>query len=78
MTSASLDCFSENVGVLTIVVAKLKFSDVERQVFFADFMECAHHPTLNQRPETFNRIRVNRADDILTARMVDCRVRKSS
>ena len=39
-------------------------------------MERADHPALNQRPETFNRIRMDSTDDILAARMVDCRVRE--
>jgi hypothetical protein len=67
---------SENIRIFPVVVPELKFGNVERQILFADLVECSDHPTLNQRPEPFNRIRVNSADDIFATRMVDCRVRK--
>ena len=73
---ASSNCLTENVSVLPVVVPELKLGDVERQIFLADLVECSDHPALNQRPETFNRIGMHRADNILAARMVDCGVRK--
>jgi hypothetical protein len=41
MTSASLNCRSENVGIEPIVVAELKFRDVERHIFGAHLVERA-------------------------------------
>ena len=34
---------AKNICVLPVVVAELKFRDVERHVFFADLVERAHH-----------------------------------
>jgi hypothetical protein len=46
---------SEDVCILPIVVAALKFRDIERQIFAADFVEASHDAALNQRPNAFNR-----------------------
>lgn len=73
---ASINRGSENVGVVAVVIPELKFSDIQRQIFLADLVEGADHSALNQRPEALNRLSVHRADDILAARMVDCRVRE--
>jgi len=49
---------SEDVAVLAIVVAELEFSDIQRQIFAADLMECADHATLDKRPEALDCLRV--------------------
>lgn len=62
---ASLNRRAENIIVEPVVIAELKLRDVQRQVFRADFVECADDAAFHQRPETLNRIRVNCADNIL-------------
>jgi len=71
MISASFDCRSKNVGVLSIVIPKLKLSDVKMQIFPANLMVRPNNTTLEDRPESFNRIRVDRANDMLTDGVVD-------
>jgi hypothetical protein len=63
---ASAPCYgrTEDVGVLPIVVAELKFRDVERHIFGADFVEASNDPALKERPKALNRVRVDRADDV--------------
>jgi hypothetical protein len=39
---ASADCRSEDVPILSIIVAELEFRDVQRQIFMADLVETAH------------------------------------
>ena len=55
---------------MPIVVPELKLSNVQRQIFFADLVEASHDPTLSERPEAFDGLSVDRADDILATRMV--------
>src|SRR6266446_2051952 len=68
---ARLDRFPENVRVLTVVVAELELGDIDRQMLAAHLVERAHHSALNQRPETFNRVGVDRADNVLAYGVVD-------
>ena len=35
---------SENIGIEPVVIAELKFSDVQRQILFADLVIAAHDP----------------------------------
>ncbi len=74
--SASLDCLAEDVRVLPVVIAELELGNVQREIFATDLVECPDHAALNQRPEAFNSLSVNRADYVLTARMVNARVRE--
>ena len=69
--SASAYRRSENVVIHPIVVAELELRDVERQIFRADFVECADDPALHQRPEAFNRIGMDRADNMLASAVVN-------
>ena len=62
---------SKNIWIAAIIVAELKFRDVQRQIFTAYLVIAAHDAALNQRPETLNRVGVDRADDMLTSLMVD-------
>ncbi len=70
----SFNCLAEDVRVLPIIVAKLELGNIERHVFPAHFAECADHAALEDRPEAFDGLSVNCADDILTSRMVNTRV----
>lgn len=56
---------AEDIGVDAIVIAKLKFSDVQRQIFGAYFMEGADHAALEDRPEAFDRVCVDRPHNVL-------------
>ena len=62
---ASAYCGSENIVIEAVVISELKFSDVERQVLFADFVEAAHDAAFDDRPETLDCIGVNRANYIM-------------
>jgi hypothetical protein len=70
-SSASADRSSEDVGIAAIVVSELKFRDIQRQVFCADFVEAADHAALEDRPEDFNCVRADRANNILLAAVID-------
>src|SRR5664280_430796 len=52
--SCALNRRSENVAIEAIVIAELKFRDVQRQVFRANFVECTYRSALNKRPEAFD------------------------
>jgi hypothetical protein len=62
--SASSNCRSENIRVPTVIVTELKLRDVQRHIFGGHFVECADHAAFENRPETFNRVCVNCADNI--------------
>jgi hypothetical protein len=70
LVSASANRRSENVGIETVVISELKLRDVQRHIFGADFVECADHAALEDRPKAFNRVRVDRADHIAVRCMV--------
>src|ERR1700730_13957835 len=72
---ASADCRSEDVRILTIVVAELKLRNVQRHVFGAHFVERAHHAALEDRPEAFDCLSVNRTNNVLTVGLIDDGVR---
>src|SRR5260370_38075227 len=65
----------EDIGIVAVIVAELEFGDVERQILFADLMERPDHATLDERPETVDRLSVNCADDVLFFGVVDGFVR---
>src|SRR5689334_16090591 len=68
---ACADRRAEYVGILAVVVAELKLVDVERKVFLTDLMERAHDPALNQRPEAFNCLRMDRAVNVFACAVVN-------
>jgi hypothetical protein len=74
--SASRYSRTEDVHVFPIVVAELKFRDVQRHVFTADFVERADDPALHQRPEALNRVGVNCADNVFLVSMAHESVRE--
>ena len=59
-----------------IVVPELELSDVQRQIFVADLVEAAHDAALDERPETFDRVRVDCANDMLAFGVVNGFVRE--
>lgn len=65
MISAFPDRRSENVRVLPVIIAELKFGDIERHIFAAHFVKCADHATLEDRPKAFDGLCMDRADDII-------------
>src|ERR1700730_2074968 len=62
---------SEDVRILSIIIAELELGDIERHIFPAHFVECAYHAALEDRPEAFDGLSVDCSDDILTSRMVN-------
>jgi hypothetical protein len=74
---ASAACYRrpEHVGIAAVVVPELKLGNVERHVFGAHLVKRADHTAFEDGPETFNRVRVNRADDILVLRVHDALTR---
>ena len=62
---------SENIIVEAVVVSELKLRDIQRQIFAADFVEATDDSALEDRPEAFNRVRVDYADDMLPDAMID-------
>jgi hypothetical protein len=73
-----LDRFAEDIGVQTVVVPKLKFSDVQRQVFMTNLMEVAHNAALDKGPEPFDCVRMNRSDDVLPLAVVNRFMRETA
>src|ERR1700737_2098215 len=67
---ASSDCRSENIRVLSIVVAELKLSDVERHIFAAHFMERSDYTALEYRPKAFDGLSMDCSDDVLAPGVV--------
>ena len=66
---------SEDVRVHAVIVAELELRDIQREVLFADFVESADHATLNQRPETFDSVGVDSADNVFVLGVIDGFVR---
>jgi hypothetical protein len=73
--STSADRLSENVRVHTVIMPELKFTDIKRQILFADLMEGPGHPALDKRPKAFNGLSMNDSNDIFSASMVNGGVR---
>lgn len=65
MILASFNRRAENVLIHAVIVAELELRDIQRQVLLADLVEGADDATLKDRPEPFNRVRVDRTDDVL-------------
>ena len=69
--SASLDCRSENVRVLPVIVSELELGNIERHIFAAHFVERADHAAFEYRPEAFDGLSMNCTDDILASGVVN-------
>ena len=63
--------FAEYVGFVPVVEPELKLVQVQRQIFLADVMVRSDDAALEQRPERFNRVRVDIATDVLASRVPD-------
>jgi len=68
---------SKDVGIRAIVIAELKFRDVERHIFAAHLVECADNTALEDTPKAFNRVRVDCANHILMPTVVNAAVGNS-
>ncbi len=73
--STSANRRSENVSILTVVVAELKLRDIQRHIFAADLVEAADDPAFDDRPETLDRLSMDCADNVLLFCVVDDGVR---
>ena len=70
-TSAARYDQIEGVGIAPVVVPELEFIDVEWHVSFRHLVIGADDPALNQRPEAFDALGVNRADNVLIVSVAD-------
>lgn len=75
---ASAPCyrFPEDIGVVPIIVAELELCNVQRHVFGADLVEASDDAALEDRPEAFNRVRVDSADNVLAVAVLHGEVRE--
>src|ERR1041384_842528 len=71
MISARLDCRPEYVRILAVIVAELELRNIQRQILLANLVESTNHAALNQRPEAFDCVGVDRADNVFTRTMID-------
>jgi hypothetical protein len=69
--STPRDRRSENIRILPVIITELEFGNIERHIFPAHFVECADHATLEDRPESFDGLSVDRADDILASGVIN-------
>jgi hypothetical protein len=60
MTLAAAHRCSEYIGIESIIVSELKFRDIQQHIFCAHFVERHDHAPLEARPETRNRVGVDR------------------
>jgi hypothetical protein len=65
------NCRSEYIIVISVIISKLKLSNVQMQIFLADLMESPDDATLQDRPEAFDCVGVNRANDVLANGVVN-------
>jgi hypothetical protein len=70
---ASAACYrsGEDIGIVPVVVAELELGDVQGHVLLADLMEGPDDAALEDRPEAFNGLSVNRADDVFARGVLD-------
>lgn len=75
-TSAFCQHRFEDIRVVAIVVAKLELGEIERQIVFADVMECADDAALQETPETLDIVGMHFAAHVFVGLMVYRFVRK--
>jgi hypothetical protein len=73
--SAACYGFSKDIGIVAIVVAELKFSQVEWQIFLAYVVISADDSAFKQRPERINILSVDLATHVLASYVADCLMR---
>jgi hypothetical protein len=71
LVSAACYRTPENIGIVAVIVSELKFSDVQRHIFFADLMERADNAAFEDRPKTLNRVGMHRANNVLFCLVLD-------
>lgn len=76
MNSASPNRFPKNVSVQAVIIPELELSDIQREIFGGNLVECADNAAFENRPEAFNGLGMNRATDVLSNVMVDSFVRE--
>jgi len=74
MKSASLNRRSKDVRVLPIVITELELGNIQRHIFSAHFVKRTDHAALEDRPEAFDGLSMDGADDILPVRVVNSRM----
>jgi len=74
---ASAACYRcpEHVGIAAVIVSELKLRDVQRHILGGHLVERADHAALEDRPKTFNRVGMDRADNVLVRFVVNHLVR---
>jgi hypothetical protein len=65
LASTTRDRCPEHIGIIAMVMTELELREVERKVLFADVVVGANDSALEQRPEAFDRVGVDRATNIL-------------
>jgi hypothetical protein len=73
----SAPCYGapEDVRVVPVIESERELIEVQRQIFLADVVIGADDSALEQRPERFNRVRMNQAANVLAVRMPNDKVR---
>jgi hypothetical protein len=73
---ASAACYRdpENIGVVAVVISELELGNVQRHVLGADLVERADNAAFEDAPKAFNRVRVNRADNVFMSAVADAGV----
>lgn len=61
----------DEIGIAARIVPELEFVDVEWHVGIRQLVISADHPALEQRPEAFDVLSVNRTDDVLSFGVVN-------
>lgn len=76
--ACSASCYDrpKDVRILSVIVTERKLSQVQGQVVFGDIMERPHDAPLQERPETFNVIRMHLAPHVFASAMTDGLVRE--
>ena len=72
---ASLNRRSENIWAMPVIISELELGNIERKVLFVDLVECADAARLDQRPEPFDGLSVDGANNILLFGVVNDRIR---
>jgi hypothetical protein len=75
ISSTSFDRRPENIRILPVVISELELSNIQRHIFAAHFVKRADNATLEDRPEAFNGLSVDRADDVLAFGVINDAVR---
>jgi hypothetical protein len=72
----SATCYrrAEYVRVISVVITPFELGDVQRQVLAADFVETTHDAAFQERPESINRLSMDRAIDVLARAVPNCAV----